>query len=84
MPPRTFAGRCLDLAGWMVPGAVLALMPKCPACLVAYVAIGTGIGLSFSAAKYLRLSLVVLCAAMLVGLLIRRFLRVGIVKESLH
>jgi hypothetical protein len=61
--PRSFTRRSLDLTAKVIPVAVLAVLPKCPACLAAYVALGTGIGLSLAAATYIRLSLVVLCAA---------------------
>ena len=76
-PPR-FARRWLDLSGWMVPGVILVLLPKCPACLAAYVAIGTGIGLSLSIATYLRLLLVIVCVASLSYLAARRVRRVAL------
>ena len=62
---RSFTRRSLDLTAKIIPVAVLAVLPKCPACLAAYVALGTGIGLSLTAATYIRLSLVVLCVASL-------------------
>src|SRR5436189_2379119 len=68
---RTFIRHCIDIAGWLVPSVILGLLPKCPVCLGAYVAVWTGIGLSFSAATHLRASLLILCVGLILLLATR-------------
>lgn len=50
---------------WLLPSVALALMPKCPACFGLYFALATGIGLSFTAASYLRTIAIVVCVGVL-------------------
>lgn len=74
----TLRRRLRAAAGWAAPAVTLLLIPKCPACLAAYVALWTGLGLSFHTAAYIRTGLLVLCVASLCLLgvgQIRRFLR---------
>jgi hypothetical protein len=63
--------RAVNVIGWIVPSAILALIPKCPMCLAAYIALWTGIGLSISAAIYLRVTVLVLCVGVILFLAAR-------------
>ncbi len=57
--------RVRKVAGLILPGTFLALMPKCPMCLAAYVAIGTGFTLSYTSAHLLMSALTALSVGML-------------------
>jgi hypothetical protein len=57
--------RLLNFIEWIIPAAILALIPKCPVCLVGYAVIGTSVGFSLSALAQLRLVLIGLCLVFL-------------------
>jgi len=57
--------RSLAFSRWSLPAVILVLLPKCPACFAAYIAVGTGISLSVGTSAYLRLLLVALCVALM-------------------
>jgi len=64
-PGETWPRRVRGIVGWIVPGALLALMPKCPMCLVAYVALCSGLTISCSSAHILMRLVTALCLSTL-------------------
>jgi fatty acid desaturase len=73
----TWARRVREVSAWLLPSIALTLVPKCPACLAAHVTLWTGLGLSLSAAAWLRWGLLLLCAASLLWLIVERLHRLG-------
>jgi hypothetical protein len=66
-----------EIAGWIIPSVTLALIPKCPVCVAAYVALVSGVGISIASATMLRTSLVGLCVAALLYLAFLRLCRLN-------
>jgi hypothetical protein len=56
---------------WLFPATVLVLIPKCPFCVAAYVAIFTGIGISVSTARWIQILMLALCLTSLAYLAVR-------------
>ena len=68
---KTLLRRVKQVSGWILPGALLALMPKCPMCLAAYVALCTGFTISLASAHILLRALTLLCIGTLALLVVR-------------
>ena len=58
-------------AGWIVPGIMLALIPKCPLCFAAWFSLLFGISLSTPAATFLRTCAIVLCSLLFLTFIAR-------------
>ncbi len=71
-----------EAAAWALPAAGLALIPKCPFCVAAYVALITGVGISAAAASHLRTAAIVLCVALLCCLAARQTCRIILARRS--
>lgn len=76
--------RVKGVAGWILPGALLVLMPKCPICLAAYVALCTGFTMSYSSAHMILRALTALCIATLVLCVVRRVVSCYQNKQTLN
>jgi hypothetical protein len=65
----------LRIAGGIGSGLVLALLPQCPVCLAAYLAVLTGLGVSVAVAAIVKASLAAVCGIILAWLLSTALLR---------
>ena len=81
---KTWLRRPRGVAGLIVPGALLALMPKCPMCLAAYVALCTGLTIPRSSAHILMRWLTVLCIGTLALCVVRLVLSCRQNKQTLN
>jgi hypothetical protein len=63
--PASRLRKSVDASGSVLSAAVLVLLPKCPACLAAYLAAGAGVGVTLTTASHLRTALLVLSLACL-------------------
>ncbi len=68
---RRVAGKKLVPVRILLPGIILFLIPKCPLCLAAWIALGTGIGISFTVAAWLRWGLISICIVSLCYLIFK-------------
>ena len=56
---------------WLFPAGLLVLMPKCPLCVAAYVALFTGAGITVSTARWIQILMLVFCLTSLAYLAVR-------------
>lgn len=71
LPKATLWQRIVTLIQWGLPVVTLALVPKCPVCMAAYVLLFTGVGLSLAVASAIRWIMIALSIAALTFLLLR-------------
>ena len=71
---------CRQATQWIAPGVGLALIPKCPMCVAAYVAMISGVSISLSTATWIRLALIAVCLTALLMLIGRTATRIAAVK----
>lgn len=73
--PGSGGARVGTVGSWIGPSAVLVLLPKCPMCLAAYLALA-GIGVSARFAAGLRAGIVAACMTLLGVVVIKSLVRV--------
>ncbi len=72
-----FLKKAINAVRLVLPGAMLAVMPKCPLCLAAYISLSTGMGISAASATWLRVLLATACVASLMYVVAGRLLIAG-------
>jgi hypothetical protein len=60
---------------WLFPAMLLVLIPKCPMCVAAYVAMFSGIGITISTARWIQILMLMFCLTSLAYLAIRHWRR---------
>ncbi|OYP30437.1 hypothetical protein CGZ80_22575 [Rhodopirellula sp. MGV] len=61
--------RFRDAISWCLPTGAFLFLPKCPACVAAYVALWTGVGISLTTAIVLRWLWIAFCIAAIAALI---------------
>jgi hypothetical protein len=69
--PADLRRRAWRSGQWLLPAAVLTVMPKCPLCVAAYIALFTGVGISVWAARWVQILVLVVCLGSLAYLGVR-------------
>lgn len=69
------ARRWFGAGGCVGPGVLLVLLPKCPVCVAAYLAVFTGAGLAGPVAEYLRPVMGVVFAGSVIYIVAERLVR---------
>lgn len=72
---RSYWWRGGEIAGWIIPSATLILLPKCPVCLAAYIALFSGLGMTVATASGLRTTLQTACITALIYLVVKHLCR---------
>jgi hypothetical protein len=73
--PHCLARRLYRVTASILPAAALALLPKCPLCLAAWLTVATGFSLSATGAAWLRASIVLSLALLSLAVLAPVFWR---------
>jgi hypothetical protein len=82
-PPKAGSGggragffrRAWGMIEWLFPAVMMVLIPKCPLCVAADIALFSGIGVSVTTARWIQILMLGLCVTSLTYLAIRYFRR---------
>jgi len=83
-PRPGIAKRVVKAISKTVPGIMLVLMPKCPLCMAYYITLVTGAGVSFTTAKYLRITLLLVCISCFLYIAIMQLQKIYRQYASMH